>query len=97
MSHRDHGENLLSVSKTADQSPESLHQALPGGVTAAAPGDAEAHGSGELLPGPVPLEPEEPHEGTGGSVSFSGCRVTAARLWLLQVRSAPVPHSFCSS
>lgn len=89
-------ENLLSVFKPADKTPERLHQTLPGGVTSAAPGDFNPYGSGELLLGPVLHQPKEQHEGTGGSVSCSGRRVTTATLWLLQVRNAPVSYVFFS-
>lgn len=87
-------ENLLSVFKPADKTPERLHQTLPGGVTSAAQGDFNPYGSGELLLGPVLHQPKEQHEGTGGSVSCSGRRVTTATLWLLQVRNAPVSYIF---
>lgn len=78
---------VFSDFKRADKTPESLQETVPGGVTSAAPGDFNPYGSGKLRLGPVLLQPKNQHEGTGGSVSCSSCRVAPATLWLLPVRS----------
>lgn len=83
-----------SVLKRAAETTEQPQQTLPGEVASAAPGDFDPHGSGELLLGPVLLQPEEQHEGTGGSVGCGGCRVAAATLRLLQVGETLLFHTY---
>lgn len=86
--------SVFSDFKRAAKTPESLQEAVPGGVTSAAPGDFNPYVSGALQLGPVLLQPKKQHEGTGGSVSCSSCRVAPATLWLLPVRGTSVIHFY---